>query len=1162
MAIQGQIAPLSGSMNQDVDKKYLPTDKGIVYHRLNLRPNSVDGNVFANEKIHGTRYISVQVPAGTNKTIGCIKDVHNDALVYFLHNSSGNHCIYRYYTKTKVIQKIFYSLSDLDLEDTWLNGFVTEGDIYWTNGTKEPKMFNLDKAANYTNGTSGDAYTSSDLPFSDNIFPFIKRPPSYVPQASYGTSNGVVVNSLITYEVNFNSLRSKQWQFKYNYVYKNNQESAYSPASNVPVLTGEIKSSGEWNEDLLINNVINVLVNMGGPDVKAVNLAVRDCSQYNSGSYYIFRTVDKYDEDGTQVISDNITTSYPFYNNTDLQSIDTDIGNRAYDNVPLSAIDLILIDGKYGAFARPELGYDLVETDFEVEIRSEGTNIGTSSTIPMYKSERRRSVRVTNSCNKTYYYRIVADVTIPSTFYPNSIYQISVPYDNDTKIATATYNSPASKPANYPKNVRDNLFSQLVAVLNGCDYPDINVYDGNGHDIARGDDVVQIGYFGRVDDTNVVGSVITVSSFDSYRTLKHSQSHQFGIVYNDGFGRYNVVHGTADVMAPELDLTAPTLIIKPHVIINHRPPIWAKTYRIVYNRFSSYTYFLYVPSVEQIVSDEANGVPSGKAFLKVNQALERIRLTYPNLQLSDYQWENGDRIRRTGETTSYQVLNAYVREWTEEVDGDDVDYNETGFLIEEPLTTYTYGEFEYVDCIEIYRPNLTQQDTTFYDIAQEFEILDPGTADRRHAGDFNNQSKESDAFDIPAQSTLDFGDVYYRQRLSAITTEPIEYVEDINASDYYQSSGIDVGRVAAKIDNFENKVINRVVRTENYIENSYTNRLNVMLSGTPYFDVSDVYGNIVGIEEVGDLMKVIQAHKETSVYIGKVTAKEADGTDITLLSDSVFGAFNRYVPFRGTTYRRSMTVNNRYLYYFDETTGEFIRSASNGQIAISSSYGMKSWFEDKAKELRESTESKDVIVGINNQYDEVYITFIIGSTTETLVFFEDDLEENKGFKYFLQLQNGERIPEHFSFYGDNMYSWTKGFMYEHDTGDTLNNFYGAQKSCSVTFFVNGAGGVQKRLSNIEIGSNKNIWDVEVTVEPGLNYDNQKTILKPGIIRESGNRLVSTFLRNILDRTGTENLQLLHTGHEMIGDEFSVTLSNDDAQEVLLKDVLVKFTISK
>ena len=48
-----QILPINGAMNQDDDHRYVRSSDGQVIERVNLRPNSIDGKRFINEKIKG-----------------------------------------------------------------------------------------------------------------------------------------------------------------------------------------------------------------------------------------------------------------------------------------------------------------------------------------------------------------------------------------------------------------------------------------------------------------------------------------------------------------------------------------------------------------------------------------------------------------------------------------------------------------------------------------------------------------------------------------------------------------------------------------------------------------------------------------------------------------------------------------------------------------------------------------------------------------------------------------------------------------------------------------------------------------------------------------------------------------------------------------------------
>lgn len=1146
MAEKGQIAPLSGSMNMDHHPKVVDTARGQVFSRLNMRPNSLSGKQFANVKIKGTVNYAVVLPAGTNKVIGWIPDRVNESVLYFIYNSQGSHCVLSYRVKSKEIARIFYAESDLDLEDNILRGFVAEGDVYWVNGSKAPKQFTISRALNYTNNLSGDSYSEEDRPFSD-LFSWIKKPPVLAPTPVYSS-----LSSFEGQTINFNNIRGKIWQFKYNYRYKNNQESAYSSVSKIPLPEGELLIDGNWVSDIRTNNAVLVTINTGGSDVKEINIAARDSSDHNSGDFFVFETVKKFDENGDRILQDNIQYIVTFLNNKPFKSIATSYGNRYFDNVPLSASDAVLIGGKWPAVARGKFGYDHVYPEYTLEpvyktvdFSSTFVSMRHSVSVESALDASKFPAKPTIICDIPYIVVTVYDFEIPDTFYANAIYQITVPkIESMGNPVVATYTSGENEPANYPESVRDALFNEIAAKAEPCLFPAVTAHKTTPSHLQ-----VKVWGVGTVvPRPDVTGYVITDLHNSSVKGLKRGQYHPFGIIYNDGFGRYNTVFGDQELFSPEIDATNPNSfqqVVHALMTITSKPPVWAKSFRVAYNYQKSYTLTKYVTAVDQLVGQGGDGIPLGKTFLKINQALDRVRSAYPHMLVDDYVWQKGDRIKRAGYSQSYEIGRETVRTY---VNGQDT-LTENGFVIDGTFDTL---DGTVVDVLEIYRPNTTPVENIYFETGDEYLILNPGTEQRAHSGNIQNQSDGQ-----PAIVDIQFGDVYYRQRLTASGLIVSAYVEDEAFSDYYISSGIDIGRQALKVT-MKQKILNRVDRGENYLEDTETNRLNIFLSGTAPFDVSNVYGDITGIEEVGEVLKVVQVHKETSVYIGKLTAQQADGSNIIMLTDKVFGGFHRFDEVRGTSYRRSMAVNDRYLYYFDEVTGEFIRSAPNGQIAISKKYLLQSWFEAKAKHLREYTGHKDVIVAVDNDYDEVIISFVIGSVCETVVFSEK--EDEVGWKYFIDLNSNGQSPENMAWYGNSLLSFKNGQLYLHNVG-ALNNFYGEQKGAGIVFISNGDPASQKRLKNIEIRTDKNAWYGSIESEASVNYPRQKTIFHPAIIREVDGRLAADILNNIVRRDGSEDIQLLYNGHSMNSDVFKVYLNTDGPDDITLQETIIKYLIS-
>lgn len=1138
MPLKIQVCPLSKAMDSDTGDKYINSSDGWIRERVGMRTNGLDGNSLFNNKLKGNILIDITLPSGTNKCIGWAPDYKTETILWFVHNSNSNHSILRLFVNTNVIQKVWYSQPGLNLIDDKLTAKVVDGRVYWCNGSQELKSFNIEKAVNFTNALTGPAYTGLEN-ISEEILPWIKRPPRFAPDVTYDK-----VTELDGVAIYANNLRTKLFQFKYMHVFEDFQQSAWSPISKVIVPIGEYTEAGVWTTDLLLNNAIRLSISTGSYNVKKIIIAARDCSNRNiTGDFYIIGEVDKFEKDGAQIVASNSVIQHIFLNNKLQANINTEINNRYFDDVPISCNDLEFIDAKYLAASMPVKGYDDIDIDYSLRAVEEAADSG-HAVIDMLIT----FVELETVTNYV--------INLPEEFYPSSTYLITIYWETHGS-RTFTYTTGLTGET-YPEDARDSLIADMIA--SGLYAPSAI----SPNQIALSiENVTEEGTF----RSSIVGRITTSVYIKPFISLKRGQYHPFGIVYNDGFGRYNIVFGDKELFSP-ISLDDPAGVVSNRVFcemtINHRPPIWAKTYRICYLPKKSYTYFLQIPQVliteGTATGDLTNGnkIPDGKFFIQPNKALAVARKSLVNKITPDYVWQSGDKARIVGTSDTFEILGPY-----QYMTGDPEVAND-GFLIDGRDSSASAS----ITLLEIFRPSTVVADTIYYEIGEEHEIADPGLSTRRHLSGLNDLDvDQSSDLLTPALLNMDFGDVYLRIRPGAyrdtlfVGEDSIPasiIVEDENNNDKYISSGISLGRAVVKIDS-KQKILHRIVKTENFIEDTEYNLLNVFLPQSEFFPVSQSYGLITGIKEVGDVLKVVQEHKETSVYIGKASLKQADGTNITVISDKVFNQGNKYDALYGTRYLRSIAANDRSLYYFDDTTGDFIRSAPNGQASISEEYRMKTYFKAKAEELRISTNFTDIITTIDSDYDEVLITFINGNESETMAFYEK--EGLKGFTWKAEIKPASGAPDNLGWYGSKVYGFLGGKIYQHNVG-VLNEFFGHQKGCSILFIVNAGAGDANKFSNIELSSNKNIWDIQFDIEAGLNYPVQKSILKPTIIRSKENRLYSDILKNILGRNNTEDISKLRRGQDMTGETMLVTISNSTSEDVTLKEVEVKFLTAK
>ena len=167
-------------------------------------------------------------PIYTNydEVIGTAIDKINNAIVYFIWSSTGNHYVVRWYAYTGINELIVqdpilnfqkdYKINHANVvngELLYTDNYVNPTNTFDYNG---PRKFNLDKALRYTisGGTDPLGYTVFDLQTIDAI----KYPPTKSPVCSFNTIP--LQQSLFI---------DKYFQPFYRYVYDDNEKSVFSP---------------------------------------------------------------------------------------------------------------------------------------------------------------------------------------------------------------------------------------------------------------------------------------------------------------------------------------------------------------------------------------------------------------------------------------------------------------------------------------------------------------------------------------------------------------------------------------------------------------------------------------------------------------------------------------------------------------------------------------------------------------------------------------------------------------------------------------------------------------------------------------------------------------------------------------------------------------------
>jgi hypothetical protein len=345
-------------MNGDSEERFL--EDAEYRYALNVRSGSSDNdNEGAIENVKGNTLVALSLPPGLNTCIGALEDKDERKVYYFLHNSISNHSIAEYDAKNNVAEVLYISSElgfDLEYLITGAN-IIDDRILKWTDDYTEPKELDIIRIKNRSiknrssnQNLSEDQYPNSGEVSDEQLISAIKYAPLAPPTAEYSND----------YTIKYNNLFGKLFQFRYQYVYLNNEKSAWSPISKLEIAQGDSEYQNKQYVNPQKNNSIVLTVNGGSRLVKQVNFAVREG---NLGDFYIAEELTK--KERIQV-GNGWDIKWRFNNDTINLPITRAESLKLYDDVPLLAKSQDLIDGNRLAYGNVVNGFDQVETDVNV----------------------------------------------------------------------------------------------------------------------------------------------------------------------------------------------------------------------------------------------------------------------------------------------------------------------------------------------------------------------------------------------------------------------------------------------------------------------------------------------------------------------------------------------------------------------------------------------------------------------------------------------------------------------------------------------------------------------------------------------------------------------------------------------------------------------------
>ena len=1017
--------------------------------------------------------------------------------------------------------------------------------LFWIDSNRKMRRLNVAKALTETNGQVKDLYSADSLLID-------KFPPLYAPIVLAGNDTAVKANNI----------RKDIFQFAYAYEYADHEVSGWSPFSKsvLPESTSDLDIE-------FLNNYIDVTTKTGTSEVKKIYIAYR---KGTSGNFVIAERLDK----AKLSIDDDTTNTYRFWNNRYAESLadsqDTVLTNTtnpffeagslaiSRDNFVMYGLvsdgltkptDVVLtltanltassdarIAGyKFGAIHE----FGLVFRDENG--RTDGVDAITTIEIPFF----------TDPSIQSSIAAMISGGTIPKM---NIDWEVtgSAPSWAKTMSIVCLGNKSIANFVDYTvTKIKDvgvytyidisglNSLKNTESVLNprtpNSNLSPYTFTEGDRIRFREDKDGALLDATSDKYDYEILGYVAEI--VDSAGTVLYPDT-----IYTNAFGWSAANIGERSVFeiySPKKEFVDNLYYEVGEIfqVVNGTPPTTTGT--LVDG--DVYLFNRNMPSYEigELIADERKGIepPYGyKGRVGLTPAMNVIKFA-TGIQVANFTEHaiSGCFYHNTeGDTKQLTVTVNY--EFTSESDDGYV------FMFDRRTPTATLQEYPIFSV-----PDSDGGISTYHkgEFTTSFNVLNGQYATLYFQNAHNNNSNL--IFRTAPKITLSVKIEDYP------TTNGISFVESKDYSDFFTSDEHSFGRPYVEIEE-DLTVKNNIVYTGKYFADTDINSTNVIsplnVKYVPY-----EFGLITAMRVRGDTLKVWTSSKEMSFFLGKEQYSDGSGTKQMTLTSNPIGTINVYDTDYGTINPESLLQTNNNIYFYDRKNATIVRSATNGQTDLGE-LKLKTYFREVTDRINAAT-SYNVFLGYNDKNKEVIISFVIDGVPETIV-----LNERDGvFTHSLQYVNSSlNPPTGYLHYGENLLCYLvggAGWLNEQGTAAD-GNFFGDQKTKTISFVVNEVPTATKILQNISMQSNKP-WGVTIFTESRdlYPYGMYTQINKAKLYNFEG-VWRSEIPFNINDRNNNKSLLKLHTGDSMRGRTAEVTLTEDSEVPVQLDIVNVGF----
>lgn len=253
----------ANAMNRDGTRVLLPGD---LVDALNCTYYSSDnGKRYVVRSSKGNSLRSYGLPSGLNKAVGAFTYHRANSIIYFIWNSNNDDRVIEWNPQANSFTVLLAGDLNMGSEDIVVQGGIIDDFLIWNDRVNRVRKINITRA-------KSGLYQA---PFKEWQISLAARPPIDAPTFVFQTDTGFP----------FNYISRTGYQFSYQFVYLDGEESVFSPLSTF-AYPGEIYDPTEQT-----NNVVQVSIDIPTEILsllRTVNVAFREG---NTGNYFVFKQI-------------------------------------------------------------------------------------------------------------------------------------------------------------------------------------------------------------------------------------------------------------------------------------------------------------------------------------------------------------------------------------------------------------------------------------------------------------------------------------------------------------------------------------------------------------------------------------------------------------------------------------------------------------------------------------------------------------------------------------------------------------------------------------------------------------------------------------------------------------------------------------------------------